>query len=345
MPTPTARYGPSGPVPSTCSAFVPNPNGRIAAQRPTRRACQCADKDPPMNRLTLRACGENRLTITSIDGVVREFAPVEGDISGPAFASHRNARRPRDHVRLRRTRAPVACRRQRWSRDDTKWGLTQYGFDRRGRLKYADKPDGFRQWRRPTATGAIQQAFEGEPQKYGPGGVLRSSDGIEYEYDAAGRRSAKQSDDFRKRDGYHWDDRDRLVAITSSDGRRVDFAYDALNRRVKKTAVGVETVYIYDGEVLLHVLSTKEGPITWMFEPGAFAPIAKLHGRCWQLTRNAIFFRASLLESQRMPFSNQNVLPIHPPCHTRSKSAPLPPPSAILARMTSPTSSGARLCH
>jgi YD repeat-containing protein len=49
-----------------------------------------------------------------------------------------------------------------------------------------------------------------------------------------------------------WDDRDRLVAITSSDGRRVDFAYDALNRRVKKTAAGVETVFVWDGEVLLH---------------------------------------------------------------------------------------------
>ena len=38
----------------------------------------------PMNRLTLRACGENRITITSIDGVVREFAPVDGDTSGRA---------------------------------------------------------------------------------------------------------------------------------------------------------------------------------------------------------------------------------------------------------------------
>ena len=68
------------------------------------------------------------------------------------------------------------------------------------------------------------------------------------------------------------------MAITSSDGRRVDFAYDALNRRVKKTAAGVETVYIYDGEVLLHELSTKEGPVTWMFEPGTFTPVAKMQG-------------------------------------------------------------------
>jgi len=41
-----------------------------------------------MNRLTLRACGENRLTITSIDGVVREFAPVDDDTSERARLSH-----------------------------------------------------------------------------------------------------------------------------------------------------------------------------------------------------------------------------------------------------------------
>ena len=190
--------------------------------------------------------------------------------------------------------------------------------------------------RASTAAGTIQQAFEGAPQKYGPGGVLRSSEGIEYEHDAAGRRSAKRSDDFRKRDGYHWDDRDRLVAITSSDGRRVDFAYDALNRRVKKTASGVETVFVWDGEVLLHELSTKGGLSRGCSSLG--------HLRRWQSCKVCVAIRLSRTRLERRvrlcvhrALITRQTFPFNPaaPFH-RLPRAPSPPLS--MAPSTSPVS-------
>ena len=56
------------------------------------------------------------------------------------------------------------------------------------------------------------------------------------------------------------------------------FAYDALGRRVRKTFAGRTTTFVWDGDELVHERTEGAAPITWVFEPGTFAPLAKVEG-------------------------------------------------------------------
>ncbi|TKD10035.1 hypothetical protein E8A74_10570 [Polyangium fumosum] len=173
-------------------------------------------------------------------------------------------------------------------RDDSRRGLTRYFHDRRARLTAATEPEGRVRWRRPTATGNIQQAMEGEPQTYKKGGALVAADGVTYEYDRDGNRTAKVWPDGR-REKYAWNAAGRLVAVTKPDGSVVKFHYDALGRRVKKTSDSEERTWIWDGDVPLHELSTREGPIAWVFEPGTFTLAAKVQGlRRWAIVTDQV---------------------------------------------------------
>src|SRR5690606_29247630 len=60
-------------------------------------------------------------------------------------------------------------------------------------------------------------------------------------------------------------------------------AYDALGRRIEKTAAGRTLHTLWDGNVPLHEWSTTEGAregeiTTWIFEPETFAPLGKRVG-------------------------------------------------------------------
>jgi RHS repeat-associated protein len=63
----------------------------------------------------------------------------------------------------------------------------------------------------------------------------------------------------------------------------VRFTYDALGRRVSKRSGGEATEYVWDGDDLVHERrrnadSSLQPLITWIFEPGSFAPAAKFEG-------------------------------------------------------------------
>ncbi len=90
---------------------------------------------------------------------------------------------------------------------------------------------------------------------YGAGGELqwrRDAEGTtEYEHEGAGRLSARTDPDggcWR----YHWNDAGRLVQVDRPDGSAVEFGYDALGRRLSKCAGGVQTCFVWDGDVVLH---------------------------------------------------------------------------------------------
>lgn len=162
-------------------------------------------------------------------------------------------------------------------RDDSRRGKALYFHDQRARLMGSDEPGIGVIWRRPTASGSIQQALDAEPQEYGTNGALLKSNGVEYRYDSDGNRIEAIYPDQR-RETYTWDDLGRLIEVRGVDNSVVRFAYDALGRRIKKTSAKDECVYMWDGDVILHELSLHAAPITWMFEPGTFTPIAKVHG-------------------------------------------------------------------
>jgi YD repeat-containing protein len=107
-----------------------------------------------------------------------------------------------------------------------------------------------------------------------------------------------------------------LKAVVRPDGSAVQFAYDALGRRIGKTYRGQTTRWVWDGNVPLHEWvegalqplpgrnaqptwmdnqtmrreaelsaqlqrgpperGSRQRPITWLFEPESFTPLAKL---------------------------------------------------------------------
>jgi RHS repeat-associated protein len=83
---------------------------------------------------------------------------------------------------------------------------------------------------------------------------------------------------------YVWDADDRLIAVTTPDGRRWQYRYDALGRRVAKQlltpdgrAVAEQTDFVWDGAVLAE--QVQSGRVTtWDYEPGTFRPLAQTEG-------------------------------------------------------------------
>jgi RHS repeat-associated protein len=138
-----------------------------------------------------------------------------------------------------------------------------------------------------------------------------------YAYDAEGNLVCKTRNDGEQWH-YRWGADGMLKSVARPDGSEVTFTYDALGRRLSKTYRGQTTRWVWDGNVPLHewvegelqplvqssrrpmwmdgltqqremLLSahltrgppargTFQAPITWVFEPESFAPMAKLVG-------------------------------------------------------------------
>jgi len=137
-----------------------------------------------------------------------------------------------------------------------------------------------------------------------------------YEYDAEGNLIRKTCNDDELWQ-YRWGADGMLNAVVRPDGTQVTFAYDALGRRVSKSYLGQTTRWVWDGNVPLHEWvegdllpvamgprprwmdnqtqrreaelgvhlqrgppqrGSQQQPITWVFEPESFTPMAKLSG-------------------------------------------------------------------
>uniref|UniRef100_UPI00374E0B94 RHS repeat-associated core domain-containing protein n=1 Tax=Streptomyces millisiae TaxID=3075542 RepID=UPI00374E0B94 len=153
---------------------------------------------------------------------------------GPdATAHHRTTYRYRPDAYL------VGARRE--TRDETA-GFS-YALDPLGRITGVDGPA----WSERYAYDAAGNQVTGTWPEEAPSDSLgeRAYDGsrvaraghTRYEYDAAGRvvlrqraRLSRRPDTWR----YEWDAEDHLVAVTTPDGARWEYAYDPLGRRIEK---------------------------------------------------------------------------------------------------------------
>ncbi|MEU8183481.1 DUF6531 domain-containing protein, partial [Micromonospora sp. NPDC049044] len=126
------------------------------------------------------------------------------------------------------------------------------------------------------------------------GTLIRRAGNMRYEHDTAGRVVLRQRKERSTKPStwrYAWDSEDRLVAVTTPDGTRWRYRYDALGRRVAKQRLGV------DGAVVEQVDFAWDGPrlveqtrrdsdsgaggggggktSTWEYLPGTFTPISQ----------------------------------------------------------------------
>ncbi|HEX3697818.1 MAG TPA: glycohydrolase toxin TNT-related protein [Polyangia bacterium] len=206
-------------------------------------------------------------------------------------------------------------------------GPTEYQHDALGNLVAAAYADGRVDLRMPDAVGNLFRTENRKDRKYGPAGqLLRAQNAAggttRYGYDPEGNLSKKIEPDGAMW-AYHWNGAGMLVKVVRPDGDAIEFAYDALGRRLWKRYRGRTTRWIWDGNVPIHEwveatvaaevvtappplstivtdeiaarqcradlnerpaqgppldCGTSERPITWLFEPESFAPLAKLVG-------------------------------------------------------------------
>jgi RHS repeat-associated protein len=153
-------------------------------------------------------------------------------------------------------------------------GTTTYTYDKRGELTGADH----------TAAGLGDEAYaydaggnrvssgtgpSGQSDQIGPGNELASDGTFNYTYDAEGNLTRRTTiADGSTRD-FVWDYRNRLVSVIDKTAggtqtQRVDFTYDAGDRRISKTvqAAGgtTETFFVSDGDNVVLEFRDSDGP-------------------------------------------------------------------------------------
>jgi RHS repeat-associated protein len=157
-----------------------------------------------------------------------------------------------------------------------------------------------------------------------------------YEYDGEGNLVRQRGPDGEWR--YRWNGAGMLVEVVRPDGAVVAFKYDVLARRVEKRFRGRVTRWVWDGDVPLHEWvevaeavetvaavandeergggraaelsprraqappevreGTRDAPLTWLFEPESFTPMAKLgHGQAWSVVGDQIGTPMTMLDA------------------------------------------------
>ncbi|GLZ31963.1 type IV secretion protein Rhs [Lentzea sp. NBRC 105346] len=147
----------------------------------------------------------------------------------------------------------------------------QYQYDPAGNVVHAAWP-----------TAAVESAAG--PRVY-EGTLLRRAGSVHYQHDRQGRVVLRRQTRLsRKADVWHytWSSDDRLLAVTTPDGTRWRYRYDALGRRFAKqrlaadgVTVAEETIFHWDDKNLVEQ-SHGGGATTWEYEPGTFRPVSQL---------------------------------------------------------------------
>jgi RHS repeat-associated protein len=185
------------------------------------------------------------------------------------------------------------------SQADRSRGQTRYEYDPIGRL-VALLPEAARaEVFRYDATSNPFEANVGDAnsREYGPGNRLLRRGDTRYDWDHAGRLSAKTTRDaatgVERAWRYHWDGGGLLRAVEEPTGMRAEFSYDPFARRTqkrvsKKSPTTLQwiplsvTRFVWDGDVLVHEIKAAAqesgDPIveerTYLFEDGRFVPVA-----------------------------------------------------------------------
>ena len=180
--------------------------------------------------------------------------------------------------------------------------VTRFSYDAFSNLVSANYSiDNSWDYKFPDAIGNLFKTEEQNDRTYGKAGQLLKDENYTYRYDALGNLIKKEG--LTEEWEYHWSQTGMLRAVLRSDKRWVQFAYDALGRRISKTFGNQTTHYIWDGNVLLHEwtahkdeshtqlneageleVKIPENLVTWVFEEGSFVPQAKLvNGKAYSI--------------------------------------------------------------
>nr|WP_286948115.1 RHS repeat-associated core domain-containing protein [Pseudomonas sp. UBA6718] len=162
--------------------------------------------------------------------------------------------------------------------EDSRKGSRSFHYDPLDRLVAVrgDLPESFAH--DPAGTLLAQNSAAPEGLANVKGNRLLMQGDSHYDYDAFGNLVRERRGAGRKLvTEYRYDSQHRLIAASLSDGRQVQYRYDASGRRIAKTVDGQTTEFLWQGERLI----AESGPAhyrSYVYEPGTFRPLALLQG-------------------------------------------------------------------
>lgn len=172
--------------------------------------------------------------------------------------------------------------RYRWKRfdqiatlSDSAHGMTRFEHDARGYLVTAQHDDGMTLHRVPDVAGNLYRSPLRNDRAYGSDGRLLEAGGTRYRYGRVGERIEKRLLDGT-RWGYEWSSAGELRAVDRPDGVRVEFAYDALGRRVRKRVGSREVTFVWDGDSMIGERSSDGNTVAWLFGLDSCTPLTRI---------------------------------------------------------------------
>jgi RHS repeat-associated protein len=164
---------------------------------------------------------------------------------------------------------------------DKTWGTSAYVYDAVEQLIQASRagvPTGDFQY---DPNGNLSSARHGgltEDTQYGPGNVLLRKGATRFEYDGQGRLIRKLlGPAFPGQPSptweFTWDPLDQLRSVTTPNGEKWEYRYDALGRRISKHCADTEIQYRWDRDALIHEEWKDRPLVSWICDLHTFKPL------------------------------------------------------------------------
>jgi len=165
---------------------------------------------------------------------------------------------------------------------DSKKGTSRFAYDPVKRLREVTQPERKVERFIYDSTGNLLRRGEKE-FRYGQPDRLTSTDDATLIYDEVGNLIEKRRAGSVIR--YSYDPDNRLIAVESKVGGRVEFAYDAFGRRIAKNAKDGETGFLWDGDVLL-MEQRDDKSNEYVFSLDSYEPLCRFDEACFETYHN-----------------------------------------------------------
>ncbi|RKZ77734.1 MAG: hypothetical protein DRR16_29110, partial [Candidatus Parabeggiatoa sp. nov. 3] len=160
--------------------------------------------------------------------------------------------------------------------DDQDRGKTYYTYDLADRLLKTQRQQGIEEEFAYDRAGNLTQIND-TILTYGTGNRLLKQGEIEYIYDDNGRLIQKIENTVPPQIWeYSWDGNDYLSSITTPKGDVWTYKYDALGRRILKQGPDKTVRFIWNGNVIIHILENDKLHSTWIHQPRTFKPLCTI---------------------------------------------------------------------
>jgi RHS repeat-associated protein len=154
---------------------------------------------------------------------------------------------------------------------DSNNGVSRFVYDPVERLREALQPEKKAERFTYDSTGNLLRRGEKEFRYDAPDRLAETNDAALI-YDEVGNLIEKRRAGSVIR--YSYDPDNRLIAVESKEGGRIEFVYDALGRRIAKTTKDGATGFIWDEDVLM-IEESGNGTSEYVFWRGSYEPLCR----------------------------------------------------------------------